>query len=525
MDAGSIIWVVIVSVVAFFIFFSNLCIFVAVYKSKKLQNRGNIFILCLAGSDFLVSIFNIPFTAASIVNPSLRETGSTLCNVTGFFEMTFLIASVFSVTAINVHRYVYIVYWTKYYDIFKAKRIIIMISGLWISAILLSAPPLLNLSKISYKAGKSHCFVDWKVTIGYTFSLILICFLMPIVVMAFCYYRIYMFRRKSRKIMKNRLTKGGTPSSSNYALNEQKSKAPSTGNASAQPTDAKKEGNKTAKWIVEFLNESINETSEHIEMQNVSNARNENKQETEKPEDIKVENHNEFISDDELEGKESTVKKSDEAKGKKPRDSKIFGKKRRRSRMLSVEEKAVEQTFVDERTKTKKRIGLKKVYTGQKHKQDNDTNSQFLNRRVIEILVEESVTSNVDVQPPTGNKAEYKFQVCSSKVTENHEKYVVKRSKKKNKEERKLTMMCIIIVAAFFASWFPFVVTMLIESLSTVKIPTAVDKLTLLIGYLNSISNPIIYCYFNKNFRTQLKKIFCKQRMRKKAYFAKASRR
>ena len=102
---------------------------------------------------------------------------------------------------------------------------------------------------------------------------------------------------------------------------------------------------------------------------------------------------------------------------------------------------------------------------------------------------------------------------------------MVKRRKKRRKEDAKLTMMCVIIVAVFFASWFPFVVSMFIETLTTIHVPSAIDRATLLIGYLNSLSNPIIYCYFNKNFRLQLKKLFFKKRMRRTAFLAQESRR
>ena len=196
------VWVILLSIIAFVIFFSNLCIFMAVYKSRKLQTRGNVFLVCLASSDFLVSIFNVPFSAISSVLPTLRPTSSLLCDFSGFFEMTFLIASVFSVTAINLHRFVHLIHWDRYYDICSTKRIRIVIAFIWITALILSAPPLLKLSKISYKQGKGHCFVDWRVTPTYTFALMILCFFVPVCIMAYCYYRIYKFRRESRRKVK-----------------------------------------------------------------------------------------------------------------------------------------------------------------------------------------------------------------------------------------------------------------------------------------------------------------------------------
>jgi len=515
MDASAIAWVLILSVTALAICISNLCIFYAVYKSKKLQNRGNVFILCLASSDFLVSIFNVPFAAVSVAYPSLRQSGSTLCDISGFFEMTFLIASVFSVTAINVHRYIYIVFWTKYHEILRNKKICIMISCLWLSAIILSAPPLLNLSKIAFKSGKSHCFVDWKATPGYTFSLILICFLMPIVVMGFCYYKIYMFRQESRKILKNRLPSSVKGSNSKNLVTDNCEAERESIDDNADPKNDQYRKSRTSQAIADFLNESINVPGEHlqIEMRDLSST-----------ESIEVGDEEELSDTVEHYGKPH--EKIDDCSEKNGPDTQtttavmhsrgLSGEQlkqssqqqHRRTRKLSLTHE--EQTYVP---KCSNLSGSNEGNISmQKHLGKNDRSKKLPCHRNIEILVEESVTSTVDSMHV--KDTEYKFQVCSAEVTESHEKYVVKRTKK-SKEDFRLTMMCVIIVAAFFASWFPFVVTMVIESLTTIKIPSAVDKATLLIGYLNSLSNPIIYCYFNKNFRIQLKKLICKKRMRR----------
>ena len=429
--------------------------------------------------------------------------------------MTFLIASVFSVTAINVHRYIYIVFWTKYHEILGNKKIFTTISCLWLSAIILSAPPLLNLSKIAFKSGKSHCFVDWKATPGYTFSLILICFLMPIVVMGFCYYKIYMFRQESRKILKNRLPSNVAGSDSKKLVTENRESEKESIEDNAAPKNNQKNKDRTSKAISDFLNESINVPGEHlqIEMRNLSSV-----------ESIEVGDEEELSDNGENYAKPH--EKIDGCSAKNEPEVKIttavihsrdlsgeqlkkrFQQQRRRARKLSLTHE--EQTYFPKCSNlsgsSEDNISM------QKHLGKNDGGKKLPCHRSIEILVEESVTSTVD----SGHvkHTEYRFQVCSSEVTESHEKYVVKRTKK-SKEDFRLTMMCVMIVAVFFASWFPFVVTMVIESLTTITVPTAVDKATLLIGYLNSLSNPIIYCYFNKNFRIQLKKLICKNRMRR----------
>ena len=391
MDAGSIVWVIILSLTAIFIFFSNLSIFIAVYKSRKLQNRGNIFILCLASSDFLVSVFNVPFTAVSVAYPSIRQNGSTLCDVSGFFEMTILIASVFSVTAINVHRYIYIVFWTKYREILRKKRIIVSILCLWLSAIILSAPPLVSLSKIAYKSGKSHCFVDWKVTPVYTFSLILICFLMPIIVMGFCYYSIYKFRQRSRKILQQRLTKQFVASDSReVALDKHESTSDSTENSFSSG----KEQDKTVQTIANFLNEPIDMAGEHcrVEMQDLQRE-NSKVMEDERMlselgnSDVEGKQKDKgCIAGNKSETKVTTHVKFEEMSANKPIDLPLQ-KKQRRSRTLSL--LPGEQKLDDASINMPKKNELKKKTMGQKYKGFSVINDEHRGSRKIEILVEE----------------------------------------------------------------------------------------------------------------------------------------
>ncbi|KAF5298152.1 hypothetical protein FQA39_LY02576 [Lamprigera yunnana] len=78
----------------------------------------------------------------------------------------------------------------------------------------------------------------------------------------------------------------------------------------------------------------------------------------------------------------------------------------------------------------------------------------------------------------------------------------------KMKRERKAARTLGIIVSAFLVCWLPFFLWYLITSLCgpTCYNPQSVITLVFWVGYFNSALNPLIYAYFNREFRIAFKK-------------------
>jgi len=68
-------------------------------------------------------------------------------------------------------------------------------------------------------------------------------------------------------------------------------------------------------------------------------------------------------------------------------------------------------------------------------------------------------------------------------------------------EETKITNMFLCVVALFIICWAPFVITMFFDVYYSRPLPHTVDMATLLLGYLNSMCNPILYGLCNSAFK------------------------
>lgn len=502
METSNLIWGAFLSMLAITILSTNAYIFFVVYKCKILQTRGNVFLLSLAFSDFSVALFNIPFTAASSFMPKLRASGNTLCNISGVLEMTFLIASVFSVTAMNFQRYIHITQWQRYYDIFSVRRVCRMVILMWIAAMALSFPPLFGLSKIIYKPGQSHCFVDWKQTPAYSFILMVTCFFAPVILLGYFYARIYQHRKCSKnevKAIAERLSMPSTmqPSNdiskigSNYL-------SQSTGNIDTTTKEKTcwKEGSKSS--VAGNANE-LDMSDRKAPQSNLNTHICDNHVE-------KVGTSNINIKDEAITRSKCAENASVEirielgALGKRWRQRNLMGNDLKIGPIehlaggisSSVNVGIIMTSRLAEVPVLWKKHGktFQAEITGKESEQED-----------IQICLDQSMKKDNTQSYPRIDSNYDLTEYIEKKPKISPRKKYLRVEARAEKEERKLAMMCIIIVAVFCMSWLPFVVTMFLDLLTDIDILPFAEKTTLVIGYMNSLANPIIYFYFNRSFR------------------------
>ena len=75
-------------------------------------------------------------------------------------------------------------------------------------------------------------------------------------------------------------------------------------------------------------------------------------------------------------------------------------------------------------------------------------------------------------------------------------------------EEVKITNTLLIVVACFMVCWAPFAVTMFTDVYYSRPLPRAVDIGTLLLGYANSMCNPMVYGIRNQALRKELYRLY-----------------
>ncbi|KAK5610061.1 hypothetical protein CRENBAI_013006 [Crenichthys baileyi] len=83
---------------------------------------------------------------------------------------------------------------------------------------------------------------------------------------------------------------------------------------------------------------------------------------------------------------------------------------------------------------------------------------------------------------------------------------------KRRKSERKVTRMVVIIVVVFVLCWLPFFTINFINLFYVIpedKIAAVVYFSLVILTYVNSCANPVLYGFLSDNFKQSFKKVFC----------------
>ncbi|CAL1588475.1 unnamed protein product [Knipowitschia caucasica] len=84
--------------------------------------------------------------------------------------------------------------------------------------------------------------------------------------------------------------------------------------------------------------------------------------------------------------------------------------------------------------------------------------------------------------------------------------------KKRRKSERKVTRMVVVIVVVFILCWLPFFTTNIVNLFYTIpesSANVAIYFILVILTYVNSCSNPILYGFLSENFKQSFQKVLC----------------
>lgn len=191
-------------------FFGNSLVCLAMYRNPRLRTTTNIYITALALSDILSSLIVQPLTVGTLMTGHWVA-GKEGCKVHGFFNLFFGYVSIQTMTLTAVNRYFRVVK-TKYYSkIFTNTRSMLYVVVVWVAiSITVWIPPTAGWSFYIFFPNNAVCaqvFINEIASVTYEaifFNLI------PIVIVAFCYYNVSKTIRQHNVNVAHTLNRGGS---------------------------------------------------------------------------------------------------------------------------------------------------------------------------------------------------------------------------------------------------------------------------------------------------------------------------
>ncbi|XP_026165577.1 5-hydroxytryptamine receptor 1D [Mastacembelus armatus] len=167
----------------------NILVIVIVAATKTFHSVTSVLIMNLAISDLLVGVGVMPFVALSIINRGWVNCAD-LCLYVGYTSSVYCTASVLTLAAIALDRYHSIIDCLRYSSRCTLWRTCAVVLWIWLQALATSCPPLLGWSSVSYVVPMYSCAVNWASSPSYTAFMAALSYLIPAVVILFCYINI-----------------------------------------------------------------------------------------------------------------------------------------------------------------------------------------------------------------------------------------------------------------------------------------------------------------------------------------------
>ncbi|XP_043070884.1 tyramine/octopamine receptor isoform X2 [Drosophila grimshawi] len=184
----------------------NMLVILAVLTTRRLRTVTNCFVMSLAVADLLVGIFVMPPAVAVHVIGSW-QLGLVLCDIWISFDILLCTASILSLCAISLDRYLAVTQPLTYSKKWRCKRLaLLMILGVWLLAFGITCPPMLGW----YEHGRNRNKGDsvecrYNQNKGYVVYSAMGSFFIPLTVMLYVYVRIgYVLTSRRQRINSER---------------------------------------------------------------------------------------------------------------------------------------------------------------------------------------------------------------------------------------------------------------------------------------------------------------------------------
>ncbi len=195
--------------------FGNVLVLATLVIDRKLHVLNNLFIGNLAVADLFIAGIIHPFTAVGIIGGHeylfYQDNGEItyLCEFLASFCIISCSASVLSIGAVAVNRYVYICHNRIYNKIYTPRTIPFIVAGIWIIGALIDMPTYLGFGDHVFHERIYSCFFD-PLHPEYKLFFVIVGILSPVALTVYCYARIVALVYKSSRRLKQQTGKYST---------------------------------------------------------------------------------------------------------------------------------------------------------------------------------------------------------------------------------------------------------------------------------------------------------------------------
>ncbi|XP_075715988.1 alpha-1B adrenergic receptor [Rhinoderma darwinii] len=184
----------------------NIMVIISVVTNRQLRIPTNYLIVNLAIADLFLSTTVLPFSATLEI-ANYWVFGRIFCDVWAAMDVLCCTASIFSLCAISIDRYIGVRYSLQYPTIVTRKRVLLALLGVWILSIVISIGPLLGWKQ---QTVTDEAVCDITTEPFYAIFSSLTSFYIPLIVILVMYCRVYVVAKRITKnleagVMKERM--------------------------------------------------------------------------------------------------------------------------------------------------------------------------------------------------------------------------------------------------------------------------------------------------------------------------------
>ncbi|KAK3094767.1 hypothetical protein FSP39_005952 [Pinctada imbricata] len=491
----------------------NSLVILAIIVDKRLRRVGNIFIVSLAASDMLVGILVAPLSLTYQLT-HYWTLGRIVCDFWTAMDVSCCTASIVNLCIISYDRYNAITQPLRYARYRTCKRASILVVLVWIYSLGIALPPLLGWHKPTERQDPKMCSITQE--IGYTFYSTIGAFYLPLCVMLGFYINIFritsrrgqqwergpgssrlvrqlhLFRKRKSKCSERKCCTccfEANPSEFELAENPdtRRSSSSSSSSAARHGTQCTSGSDGARGSILVSPRHSIQSPQREVVIQVTQGRR----KQTIQRKCLMRQISNVTSSD----SSNITSSGSTSTTGTTLSETSFSDSsdQRSRRRVSSVLNNLVAANIIQ----------IAALQEGIRAVKFAD-----LSRRSVFDAVGEEDEGEVNTEEDLRHQTKEEPMIVPNDPPKRQSK---RRKNVSLPQERRAVRTLGIVVGCFIVCWLPFFIVTLVKPLCQNCINKIVEDIVLWLGYFNSACNPVIYTFFNKDFRAAFRKLcLCK---------------